>query len=235
MTDIAPSPNPFHQLLADFTARATQPPPEPDWSRGARIPDPVARSIQRFQVGESGDGATLIASARSAGDPVYAATVELFVAEEQAHGRLLGALLTAGGKPLLDRHWSDQVFVTLRHGLGLRLELLVLMVAEVVALEYYRLLRDGTDDRLTAEVAGRLLADERRHVPFHCARLRQGFGRWPAPARPLLRIGWGGLTLGAAAVVAVDHGSGIRTLGSSRSAFVGRVLAELRAVTRSAL
>lgn len=223
------------QQLADFTARAATPRPEPDWSAGAVIPTAVTRSIQRFQVGESGDGARLIATARAAGDPVYARAIELFVAEENEHGRLLGELLAAGGKPLLARHWSDQVFVALRHALGLRSELLVLMVAEVVALEYYRVLRDGTEDELTAEVAGRLLADERRHVPFHCTRLRSGFGHWPAPARALLRTGWSGLTLAAAVVVAIDHGPGLRTLGANRAGFVRGVLAELRSVARSAL
>src|SRR5690606_22315869 len=81
--------------------------------------------------------------------------------------RRLARLLTAGGRPTLPGHWSDTVFVRLRRLMGLRTELLVLMVAEVVALRYYRALRDGTTDPLTREVAARILADEERHVPFH--------------------------------------------------------------------
>ncbi|WP_309113633.1 hypothetical protein [Saccharothrix sp.] len=34
--------------------------------------------------------------------------------------------------------WSDAVFVRLRRALGPRLELMVLLIAEVVALGYYR-------------------------------------------------------------------------------------------------
>ncbi|OYO21656.1 hypothetical protein CGZ93_10190 [Enemella dayhoffiae] len=221
--------------LADLERQAAQPPPEPDWRLGARLPIAIVRSIQRFQVGESGDGATLIASARAAGDPAYARAVELFVAEENEHGRLLAELLRAADQPLLARHWSDTIFVGLRHLLGLRLELLVLMVAEVVALEYYRLLRDGIDDPLTRQVAGRLLADERRHVPFHCARLRAGFGHWPAALRRTLWAGWAVLLTGAAAVVALDHGPAIRQLGSSRALFLRAVLADFRAVAPTAL
>lgn len=35
-----------------------------------------------------------------------------------------------------------------------------------------RALRDGTPDPLTSDVAGRILSDEQRRVPFHGERLR---------------------------------------------------------------
>ncbi|NEE41497.1 ferritin-like domain-containing protein, partial [Streptomyces sp. SID7982] len=94
------------------------------------------------------------------GDAEYASAVRMFVAEERNHARLLALLLASGGAPVIASHWSDRAFVTLRRALGLRLELLVLMIAEVVALRYYRALRDGAGDALTREVAGRILADE---------------------------------------------------------------------------
>ncbi|MEV6976852.1 ferritin-like domain-containing protein [Kitasatospora sp. NPDC093806] len=213
---------------------------EPDWRRGARLPAAVWRSLQRFQVGEDGDGGHLIAKADRAGDADYAAAVRLFVAEEQNHARLLAELLRAGGVPLLSGHWSDRVFVEARRLLGLRLELMVLMVAELIAVTYYRCLRDGTADPLTREVAGRILADEERHVPFHIDRLRRFLARLPAPLRPLAVAGWRGLTLAATAFVAVDHGRALRRLGVRRSRFLvavtrdaARVGAELRA-TRAA-
>ena len=78
-------------------------------------------------------------------------------------------------------HWSDAVFARLRRLMGLRMELLVLLVAEVVALRYYRALRDGADDSLTVDVAGRILSDEERHVPFHGARLHAPWRSCPAP------------------------------------------------------
>lgn len=42
-----------------------------------------------------------------------------------------------GGVPTFAGHWSDAVFVRLRRLMGLRMELLVLMIAEVVARRYY--------------------------------------------------------------------------------------------------
>lgn len=193
---------------------------DPDWQRGARLHPAVVRSVQRFQVGEAGDGANLIAKATGAGDADYSAAVRLFVAEEQNHARMLALLLKAAGAPTIASHWSDVVFVRLRRALGLRLELLVLMVAEIIALRYYRALRDGTDDPLTTEVAGRILADERRHVPFHCLRLRAAFAAMPAAVRPVVFVVWRFLLFGASLVVAYDHGLALRHLGVPRRDFV---------------
>ncbi|MEV0074009.1 ferritin-like domain-containing protein [Amycolatopsis sp. NPDC050768] len=197
--------------------------PEPEWGRGARLDPVVVRSVQRFQVGESGDGANLIAKA----DPRFRPAVELFVAEEQNHARLLAELLKAAGSATIHNHWSDTVFVWLRRALGLRLELMVLLIAEVVALSYYRALRDGTGDPLTREVAARILADEERHVPFHCDQLR---GAFPGAKGKLVAGGWRILLLGALAAVVVDHGRALRALGVTRLAFAAGVLGRFEQV-----
>lgn len=197
---------------------------EPDWAGGAGLAEPLARSLQRFQVGEDGDGANLIRKADEAGDPEYAAAVRLFVAEEQNHARLLALLLGAGDVPTIAAHWSDSAFVRLRRLLGLRLELMVLMIAEVVALRYYRAVSEGTGDPLVSEVAARILADERRHVPFHCLRLREALGALPATPRVLVLAGWRVLLLGATAVVVWDHGPALAHLGVRRRRFVADVM-----------
>ncbi|MFJ4329578.1 MULTISPECIES: ferritin-like domain-containing protein [unclassified Streptomyces] len=208
---------------------------DPDWTRGAVLHRAVWAGVQRFQVGEDGDGANLVAKAEKAGDPQYARAVRLFVAEEQNHARLLARLLAAGGRPTLRGHWSDTVFVRLRRLLGLRTELLVLMVAEVVALRYYRALRDGTDDALTTEVAGRILADERRHVPFHCERLHDSLAELPAVTRrPVLAL-WRLLLLAATLVVVADHGAGLRRLGVGRRRFASDVMASSAEVVEAVL
>jgi hypothetical protein len=202
----------FDGWVRDFeaAAQARQRTGEPDWRRGAGLDPTVVRSVQRFQVGESGDGANLVAKA---GGGAYGTAVRLFVTEEQNHARLLAKLLAAAGAPTIASHWSDAVFVRLRRALGLRLELLVLLVAEVIALTYYRALRDGTGDPLTTDVAGRILADEERHVPFHRDRL----GR--------IGLGWRILLAGTAVVVAIDHGPALRRLGMTRRRFVVETVA----------
>ncbi|MFE5401540.1 ferritin-like domain-containing protein [Streptomyces sp. NPDC056580] len=208
---------------------------DPDWGGGAVLPPAVWAGVQRFQVGEDGDGANLVAKADQAGDPDYARAVRLFVAEEQNHARMLARLLAAGGMPVLSGHWSDTVFVRLRRLMGLRLELLVLMIAEVVALRYYRVLRDGAGDPLASEVAGRVLADEERHVPFHCARLHASLAELPRAARRPVLAGWRLLLFVVCAVVAVDHGAALRHLGIGRRRFLADVMASSGPVVRAVL
>lgn len=219
----------YAEWLQDFEAAAERrrQREDPPWERGAKLHPDVAKSVQRFQVGESGDGANLVAKA--AGDDDYLAAVQLFVAEEQDHARLLAALLAAGGVPLLAGHWSDTVFVKLRRALGLRLELMVLLIAEVVALRYYRALRDGTGDPLVTQVAARILADEERHVPFHCARLEIAFRTLGKPVRAAVSGAWRVLLLGVAVTVAADHGAALHRLGVGRLVFVAGVFTEFEA------
>ncbi|WP_213249429.1 MULTISPECIES: ferritin family protein [Gordonia] len=210
------------QWLADFrdaaSSRVQQ--AEPDWAGGSRLTPGVARSLQRFQVGESGDGRHLIAKAAASGDADYADAVLLFVAEEQNHARMLAELLRAGGYGTVKRHWSDTVFVRLRRALGLRLEVMVLAIAEVIALRYYRALADG-DDALLTDVAQRILDDEHRHVPFQVDRLRAGFGDSAAGVRWIVEYVWRAMALVVTLVVALDHGPALREVGVSRRRFVG--------------
>ncbi|MFC9897137.1 ferritin-like domain-containing protein [Nocardia sp. NPDC127579] len=221
------------EFEAKVTARAVA--GDPDWVRGARLDPAVVRSVQRFQVGESGDGANLIGKADRAGDPVYSAAARLFIAEERNHARMLGLLLEAAGAPVIRGHWTDTVFVRLRRALGLRLELMVLMLAEVVALRYYRALRDGTSDALTTQVAGLILADEQRHVPFHCQRLRVAFAANSRPARLFAVAAWWFMLAGVTVVVAADHGLALRQFGVRRSDFVRDVLASFAAIAPAAI
>ncbi|SDC90727.1 ferritin-like domain-containing protein [Streptomyces prasinopilosus] len=208
---------------------------DPDWEQGATLPPEVWAGIQRFQVGEDGDGTNLIGKADEAGDDDYARAVRLFVAEEQNHARLLARLLAAGHLPTLPGHWSDTAFVRLRRLMGLRTELLVLMIAEVVALRYYRALRDGTDDPLTTEVAGRILSDEQRHVPFHCERLHASLAELPRATRRSVMALWRLLLLAVSLAVAADHGPGLRRLGVGRRRFVTDIAASSGSIVSTIL
>lgn len=222
----------FTMWAEEFQARAevrtkTE---DPDWDLGARMHPRVVRSVQRFQVGESGDGANLLAKAASAGPEGYPEAARLFVAEENDHARLLAALLAAADAPTITSHWSDTLFVRLRRALGLRLELMVLMIAEVVALRYYRALRDGTADPVATRVAARILEDEKVHVPFHCDRLRGSFTELSARKRRAVTTAWRVLFAGASLAVVADHGSALRLLGVTRTRFLRDVFVLFDAV-----
>src|SRR6201999_3062615 len=101
---------------------------------------------------------------------------------------------------------SDSVFVRLRRLMGLRTELMVLTVAEVVALSYYGGLAKSGPDAVVRAVAARIVADEHPHVSFQQDRLRAGFAGSRLAVR-LLAFGFWWLTaIGATVVVAFDHG-----------------------------
>ena len=80
--------------------------------------DEVARSIARFELGESGDGDRIRGLAAQTGDPSYARAIELFVAEEGQHAQWLGLLRKRFGGEKLTSHWSDGAFVALNRCAG---------------------------------------------------------------------------------------------------------------------
>ena len=109
------------------------------------------------------------------------------------------------------------------------------MIAEVVALRYYRALRDATDDSLTSDVAGRILAEEQRHVPFHCERLHASLVQLPRALRPPVMSLWRLLLLAVSLGVAVDHGPALRRLDVGRLRFMADVAASSGAVVSAVL
>jgi hypothetical protein len=181
--------------------------------------DAVARSIARFELGESGAGVRLRRLAHAAGDAAYARSIELFVREEQAHARWLGGLRERFGGERLESHWSDTAFVLLRHVGGLRREICVLLTAELIALSYYRVLPLAYDDPPLHATCRRILADERGHVAFHRATLGHEFAGMPAPARAAAIVAWRGFVAITSAVVAWDHRDVLELAGVSRRDF----------------
>jgi hypothetical protein len=176
-------------------------------------------SLQRFQVGETGEGRHLMKGARRTGDADYIEAMQLFINEEHEHARLLAEILKRLHAPLLDKHWSDGAFVVLRHLAGLRTELLMLLVAEMIAKCYYRTLRDGTSDAVLRTIFMQIIHDEDGHVAFHCSFLRRSFRRWPKPARKALQLLWRAVYRAACIVVMFDHRAVLAACGLSAGTF----------------
>jgi hypothetical protein len=83
-------------------------------------------------------------------------------------------------------HCSDVVFVRLRRALRLRVELMVLFVAEFIALDYFRACRDGGVDPLTRQVAGWPGVRIRRRRYAGRTRVRPGGGAHGSRGRVVL-------------------------------------------------
>ncbi|RJT96921.1 ferritin-like domain-containing protein [Arthrobacter frigidicola] len=193
------------------------------------------RSFQRFELGESGDGARLLSAAAEAGDPIYTEALGLLVQEEQKHSVLfLRALQHLEALPL-ESHWTDAAFTQLRHLLGLRTELGLFLIAETVAMGYFRALADRAPDPVIRAVGRRVAEDEQDHIRFQIDRLRVGFRETPAPVRALVGIAWGVVAAGAASVLVVDHGAALRACGVSPRTYWGSAMRNFRAAARSVL
>lgn len=135
----------------------------------------VARSIQQFQLGEWARGRGLVrrASAHSvfAADSKFLPALELFIAEEQAHSRMLGQFLDREGIPRLTSHWLDRIFRRLRKLAGLEACATILVTAEVLAIPFYQALRDATHSPLLRSICMRILCDEAAHLNYQALTL----------------------------------------------------------------
>jgi hypothetical protein len=147
----------------------------------------VARSMQQFQLGEWAHGRGLMRRASShtirTADYWFLPALELFIAEEQRHSRILGEFLDREGIPRLTRHWLDGAFRGLRKLAGLEVCITVLVTAEAVAIPFYQALRDATRSRLLRSICVLLLRDEAGHLNYQALTLGLIRSRMSASAR----------------------------------------------------
>jgi len=193
------------------------------WESGVQIEQhlcgPLIRSLQKFQIGESGEGRKLRRHATETGDATYARATELFVREEQEHARLMAEILKRLGAPLLTGDWTDHCFVFLRHMFGLHQELLVLLLPEMIAKRYFRALHDGTNNAVIRAVCAQILHDEEGHVAFHVEYLRRAFAEMSFTRRIVVQILWRIAFRTTCLVVILDHRAVLRACGVSLEGF----------------
>ena len=125
----------------------------------------VASSIQQFQLGEGSEGNAIVQRAqRLAADAQFIPTLRLFIQEEQRHSANLGRFLDLHGILRLKKHWLDQAFRRIRRLAALELTVNVLVTAEIIAVPYYRALRNATQSPLLGALCGQVLQDEAAHL-----------------------------------------------------------------------
>ncbi len=198
---------------------------EPDWLAPCPLAPELrarlARSLSHFQLGESGGGRHLFrkAAVQLADDATYRSALELFVAEEAEHARLLQFLVTRFGGRLIERHWTHLLFRAARRALGLNFEIQVLLIAELVGTAYYRMLARRARDPILDQVCARILADEAQHVAFHLDRLRD----IQAALLPAERAAWSlqfqFLFSAALHAAWIDHRAALVAIGTKRPEF----------------
>src|SRR5213594_583602 len=201
--------------------------PEPDWSAPTNpIPSevlaPLVRSLEQFQLGDGGGPACLIAFDAErfrSGTTAMRLLVDLWFAEEREHSRLLGRAVDRFGGRRIQSHWSFTAFCLCRRALGVRFELQILLLTELVSTAYYRVLQRHSPDAPLSAMCGLILRDEAGHVAFHRDRLAAA-GRSP--------LGLGGSLwqaqfwlcgYAAATVLWTSHGRCLTAIGGSRDEY----------------
>lgn len=232
-------PNTSRQWVRHFRANADTPAEIP-WDDPRRLTSSertaVLRSIQIFQLGESGGGSRLLCAAekycRQTGDRHYVKALRLFIREEQHHAEFLARFLRREETGLITRQWTNGVFRRFRNLIGLELMLAVLLAAELMARVYYAALRRATGDPVLRAICARILRDERWHVRFQCDRLahmRAGRQRWLEwSTRTAERVGFRTVCL----AVWLNHGRVFRAAGFGLGTFWRRTGRELELARR---
>jgi hypothetical protein len=207
---------------------------EPEWNApialAADVVRPLVKSLEQFQLGDGGGPAYLIAHDRERFLAQREGTrllVDLWFAEEREHARLLKAAVTRFGGKCIDHHWSFTAFCLSRKWFGVRFELTVLLLTEIVSTVYYRLLRRHSNDPALRAMSHLIIRDETGHVSFHRDRLaraaRSSGTRYGKLWEALFRL----LGLGAASMLWINHASGLCAIGASTAEFYREVWQEL--------
>ena len=214
--------------------------PEPDWSAPVNVPPgvlaPMLRSIEEFRLGDGGGPASLIAfnaeAFRSSTDEMRA-IVDLWFAEEAEHARLLGCAVKRFGGRFIYSHWSFTAFCLCRRVLGVRFELQVLTLTELVSTAYYRMLRHYSPDGPLAAMCELILRDEAGHVAFQRDRIAASGSPSPGLRGLFWRIQFLLCGYAAGTVLWISHAPCLKAIGGSRGEFYAEITRQLTRFIRS--
>lgn len=149
------------------------------WGHGATLSAAeqtrIAASIAEFQRGESSEARGYLAkSARfgaDAGDPMFHPVSQLFVEAENVHAGLLLRFMQQTGIATQRRSSRDGVFRWLRSLSDLGWSSRVILIAEIVAQEYYPCLRAATAHPVLTRICDRIISEEAAHIRFQVERI----------------------------------------------------------------
>jgi len=214
--------------------------PEPDWAAPITVPPkvlaPVLKSIEQFRLGDGGGPASLIAHDREnfrGRTEEMRRIVDLWFAEEAEHARLLGCAVRRFGGRIIHSHWSFTAFCLSRQLFGVRFELQVLTVTELVSTAYYRLLREYSPDGPLAAMCELILRDESGHVAFQRERILDSGPPEPGWRGALWRAQFLACGEAAATMLWANHGPCLNAIGSSRAEFYAEATRQLTRFVRS--
>ena len=195
------------------------------WGSERRLPyetrQRIGSSIAEFQRGESSEALQYLAKseafARAGGDSDFHAASILFVREENGHAALLLRFMREVGIAPRKKVFSDGVFRRLRSCSDLGWSSRVLIIAELIAQEYYPCLQLATEHPALRRICQKIICDEEAHIRFQVERIARLEAALPPGARRRRDIAQQVLMGGAAVVVYLCH----RRVLRARMGFTG--------------
>jgi len=197
--------------------------------------EPLIRSLQRFQIGETGEGKHLKKFAAKTKDPLYEQCIDMFIKEEQHHARILAQMIASMDGTLLTWHWSDLVFIGLRRMLHLKTEIFILLIAEIIGKCFYRACSAQLEDPLLSDAFCLIVLDELGHLEFHCGFLNSQYENSPLFLRRSILFLWSILFYCACLVFVADHKGALVALGTTPKQFFKELSTSFRICSRRAL
>jgi hypothetical protein len=147
-----------------------------DWSADDKLTEKekqlITSSIQKFQMGEHSEGKHFLAFAKTMEDESYLLTVKIFIKEEQDHAAVLGKFMQLHGILKITKDPIDCVFRWLRKLAGIEGTITVLLTAEIIAMVYYKALKNATRSTILQKICHQILVDETMHLAFQSDTLK---------------------------------------------------------------
>jgi hypothetical protein len=196
----------------------------------------VLRSVEQFRLGDGGGPASLIAYDRESfrgRTEEMRQIVDLWFAEEAEHARLLGGAVKRFNGRIITSHWSFTAFCLCRRVLGVRFELQVLTLTELVSTAYYRMLRAHSPDGPLAAMCELILRDEAGHVAFQRDRIADTGCPQPGLRGWLWRLQFLGFGYAAGTMLWINHAPCLKAIGGTRAEFYGEITRQLTRFIRS--
>ena len=169
----------------------------------------IAASVAEFQRGESSEARIYLAKSERfssrTGDAAFHATSILFVQEENGHASLLLRFMQLTGIPKSTKSFGDRVFRLLRALGDIGWASRVLIIAELIAQEYYPCLHAATEHPALKRICDKIVVDEESHICFQVERIvrvEASLGCWQIALRDRLQTV---LMAGAALMVYRGH------------------------------
>jgi hypothetical protein len=229
-----------HTKWIEYFTRNKQNRPEPDWSAPIEVPSSLLpsllRSIEQFRLGDGGGPASLIAhdaeNFRGQTEEMRQ-IVDLWFKEESEHARLLGCAVKRFGGRFIYSHWSFTAFCLCRRVLGVRFELQVLTLTELVSTAYYRMLRKHSPDGPIAAMCELILRDEAGHVSFQRDRIIDANVPKPGLRGWLWRAQFLACGYAAGTMLWINHAPCLTAIGGTRTEFYSEITRQFTRFIRS--